>query len=304
VSLPDADTKRLPVVVAVPFTVRPPICVPSPIVEEAVARRPLVAVTKVVEAYGKMEAVVDVAKKLPERKRPALVDEAKVSGVVVALFGKRYENELLPPDPQSDPVPDTTPFTSCKHCVPVRPVNVIVPVAVRPATERLPEMRPLPWTESVVTGVVVPIPRSPAASITIYVDDVPPVRRRKPKNSESPPTPWRYMSHHLFAELPMSSLLPRPSSSDGDWPFVLVNLHMRETPVESMMLKALGPLPELKRVEVMESPNADFPLTSKVTLGEAVFMPTLPPFVTTRLVAEEDPTANAGPAIPDGLTES
>ena len=40
----------------------------------------------------------------------------------------------------------------------VRPV-VMVPVAVRPATERLPEKRPPPCTESVMAGVEVPIPR-------------------------------------------------------------------------------------------------------------------------------------------------
>jgi hypothetical protein len=33
-----------------------------------------------------------------------------------------------------------------------------VPVAVMPATVRLPEMRVLPWTESLLAGVVVPTP--------------------------------------------------------------------------------------------------------------------------------------------------
>jgi hypothetical protein len=56
------------------------------LVVEAVA-----AVIAVVEAYGNTEAVVDVAKKLPEMNLPALVEEANVRGVVVALFGKRYE---------------------------------------------------------------------------------------------------------------------------------------------------------------------------------------------------------------------
>ena len=39
-----------------------------------------------------------------------------------------------------------------------RPENVMVPVAVRPATERSPETRVSPWTESVLEGVVVPMP--------------------------------------------------------------------------------------------------------------------------------------------------
>ena len=42
-----------------------------------------------------------------------------------------------------------------------RPENVMVPVAVRPATERSPEIRVLPWTESVLEGVVVPMPVFP-----------------------------------------------------------------------------------------------------------------------------------------------
>ena len=36
-----------------------------------------------------------------------------------------------------------------------------VPVAVRFASERLPEKRPLPWTERVEPGVVVPMPTFP-----------------------------------------------------------------------------------------------------------------------------------------------
>jgi len=40
------------------------------------------------------------------------------------------------------------------------PVTVSVPVAVRLASERLPENKLLPWTESVDAGVVVPMPTS------------------------------------------------------------------------------------------------------------------------------------------------
>jgi hypothetical protein len=36
---------------------------------------------------AKVEEAVDVAKKLPEMNLPALVEEANVRGVVVALFG-------------------------------------------------------------------------------------------------------------------------------------------------------------------------------------------------------------------------
>ncbi len=41
-------------------------------------------------------------------------------------------------------------------------MKATVPVAVRFATPRLPEMPALPWTESLVNGVVVPMPRLPA----------------------------------------------------------------------------------------------------------------------------------------------
>ena len=40
-----------------------------------------------------------------------------------------------------------------------------VPVAVRLARERLPEMRPLPWTERIWVGEVVPRPRLPEVSM-------------------------------------------------------------------------------------------------------------------------------------------
>ena len=46
-----------------------------------------------------------------------------------------------------------------------RPVKVTVPVAVRPATERSPEIRVSPWTESVLEGVVVPMPTLPPRNI-------------------------------------------------------------------------------------------------------------------------------------------
>ncbi len=41
------------------------------------------------------------------------------------------------------------------------PGNATVPVAVRFADEKLPDMRALPWTESFWDGVVVPIPTFP-----------------------------------------------------------------------------------------------------------------------------------------------
>lgn len=49
----------------------------------------------------------------------------------------------------------------------------IVPVAVRLARERLPEMRPFPWTERFVEGVVVPTPTLPL--VLKYRTFVPPV---------------------------------------------------------------------------------------------------------------------------------
>ncbi len=72
-------------------------------------------------------------------------------------------NDEPPPDPQSLPVPDTTPLIECKHCVPVMAESVSVPVAVTFATEVMfPEMRVLPWTESCWIGVDVgPTPTNP-----------------------------------------------------------------------------------------------------------------------------------------------
>ena len=45
------------------------------------------------------------------------------------------------------------------------PVTVSVPVAVRLARETFPENRPLPWTERVEAGEVVPMPTFPVPTI-------------------------------------------------------------------------------------------------------------------------------------------
>ena len=45
-------------------------------------------------------------------------------------------------------------------------------------------------------------------------------------------------------------------------------------------------------------------LIANVALGDVVPTPTLPPFVTMKLVCVEEPIANAGPLIPFGFTES
>ncbi len=60
-------------------------------------------------------------------------------------------------------------FTNVKFWRVVEPVarrfaNARVPVAVMFAAKRLPEKRPLPCTESVWEGVVVPIPTFPLAT--------------------------------------------------------------------------------------------------------------------------------------------
>jgi hypothetical protein len=44
--------------------------------------------------------------------------------------------------------------------------KAMVPVAVRPATDRLPLTSAFPWTERSVAGEVVPMPTFPAPSIT------------------------------------------------------------------------------------------------------------------------------------------
>ena len=46
------------------------------------------------------------------------------------------------------------------------------------------------------------------------------------------------------------------------------------------------------------------PWMPRFATGELVPMPTRPPFVTTKLVWVEEPTANAGPEMPFGFTES
>jgi len=56
------------------------------------------------------------------------------------------------------PVP---PYEIPRALVRFRVLIRAVPVAVRPATARLPEKRPLPWMESVDAGEVVPMPRLP-----------------------------------------------------------------------------------------------------------------------------------------------
>ena len=104
-------------------------------------------------------ATVPVAVKLaretlPE-KRPLPWTERSEAGVVV-------------------PMP-TLPSVVAKYAEPVEPICVVeaypsvvspvtlrVPVAIKLARETLPEKRPLPWTESLVAGVVVPMPTLPS----------------------------------------------------------------------------------------------------------------------------------------------
>ena len=60
-------------------------------------------------------------------------------------------------------VAETTPLIAWR--LPVRVPMVTVPVAVRFASERLPEKSALPWRERSEDGVVVPMPTLPEALI-------------------------------------------------------------------------------------------------------------------------------------------
>src|SRR5690606_26589367 len=102
---------KFPVVVAPPAIVRPPDCVPFPIVDEAYTPIPTVVVGE--------SAPFEISHDLPKR------DEERA-----------YEL----------PSTETTPESARRRPVP-RPENVTVPVAVRFAAERLPEKSPSPCTE-------------------------------------------------------------------------------------------------------------------------------------------------------------
>ena len=70
------------------------------------------------------------------------------------------EVAFVPPLAMLNVPPERTPFDTLT-APSERPVRLMVPVAVRPATERLPESRPLPCTERSWEGELVPIPTLP-----------------------------------------------------------------------------------------------------------------------------------------------
>ena len=129
----------LPVVVAQPLTVRPPICVPLPMVEEAKAVRPPLRFARpLTPSVPKLAAVA---------KR--LVDEATVEkrAVEVALV-----RSVLP--------------LSVVEASETLVKTVRVPVALILAPEMSPEKKPLPCTERTCDGELVPIPTLPVLVTT------------------------------------------------------------------------------------------------------------------------------------------
>ena len=64
---------------------------------------------------------------------------------------------------------DVDAFASERRPVDVRLAVVIVPVAVRFASERLPENSPFPCTERFVLGVVVPMPHEVAGQLHLVI---------------------------------------------------------------------------------------------------------------------------------------
>lgn len=111
--MPTFDPKyALPVVVAPPEIVRPPACVPLPIVEEAVAPIPCVKMVSVdVEFAAEVHAVVGVK-----------------------------GNDPPAPVPHATPVFETTPAVENV----AQPAEPTADVTVRFAVVRVPETRPLP----------------------------------------------------------------------------------------------------------------------------------------------------------------
>jgi hypothetical protein len=83
-----------------------------------------------------------------------------VAFVVVPLI---ESNELIvdDADEMKPPVNVESPVTPRVDERVAAPAMLAVPVAVRFARERLPEIRPLPWTERNCVGVDVPNPRKP-----------------------------------------------------------------------------------------------------------------------------------------------
>jgi len=104
-------------------------------------------VIAVVEAYGKTEGVAPVAV-----KNEAV--GAEVATTAPLAFVERMELMVAPERVRA----------GTEREVPIE----TVPVAVRLARERVPEMRPFPWTERIWVGEVVPMPRLPTDVSLIF----------------------------------------------------------------------------------------------------------------------------------------
>ena len=86
--------------------------------------------------------------------------------VVVANVGLPLATwVMLPPTIANFDIGDVVPTPKLPATVALPPI-IAVPVAVRLAAERLPEKSPLPLTERICDGEVVPIPKRPAELIT------------------------------------------------------------------------------------------------------------------------------------------
>ena len=79
---------------------------------------------------------------------------------VAVLVFKREPAVIVRPADEESPAVAIPPE---KVDVPVES-EMMVPVAVKPATFKLPENRPSPWTEKFFEGVVVPRPNEPVPS--------------------------------------------------------------------------------------------------------------------------------------------
>ena len=123
----------------------------------------------------KPEEAVEVAVVFPVRLRyvacmPAAKVEVAVVEVALINGTLRYCHADMPRARISPEKVVVALLVKLVAPVTVRPEVVTVPVAVRLARERSPEMIPLPWTERVREGVEEPRPSLPLASTMNTVD--------------------------------------------------------------------------------------------------------------------------------------
>src|SRR3989344_9118102 len=146
---------------------------------------------------------VRVVDPVPPRRTASVEDEVRAVPPLFATTILSPVNEVafVPPLAMLNVPPERTPLDTLT-APSERPVRLMVPVAVRPATERLPESRPLPCTERSREGEVVPIPTNPPL-VTIRF-----VAVEEPMTNEGPEMPLGFTESSPQGEVVLIPTLP------------------------------------------------------------------------------------------------